>query len=98
VRIVVDSREGYFQIGVDSAMFILVIIAIAILLVVPESRALIDTFFAQAELSIIANLPIFCVGFLCTLIASGVSCIAPRFRRREKPTYRVIRVEVRDNL
>jgi hypothetical protein len=65
---------------------------IALFLVVPEARALIEPLVNQAEQVIDANSPLFITAFLLAMCATVVSWLITRWPRREAPEpYRVIR-------
>lgn len=77
-------------------MFFFGVLIVALLLVIPESRALIDTFVSQAEQSLEANLQVFGVAFVCAVGATVVSWLTALLKRdREPGEYRVVRVEIR---
>ena len=78
-------------------MFFLGVILISMLLVIPESRALIDTFTRQAGLSIAANLPAFAIAFVCALVVTVLSWLASLFHRgpESRPYYQLVRTRGR---
>ena len=78
-------------------MFFFGVLIVALLLVIPESRALIDTFVSQSEQSIEANLQVFGVAFVCAVGATVISWLASLLKRDREPGeyYRVVRVESR---
>jgi hypothetical protein len=65
---------------------------LALFIMVPQARAMIEPLVSQAEQTLDANLPIFLATFLLAICATMVSWLITHWPRREAPEpYRVIR-------